>query len=784
MVENLTWHYQHSGLPANSDATPAMEYILSPEPEEPRSRDPWKMLVKHWRLITLVFLIVFSIGALITFRTTPRYTASTILRIEPPNTPVIGVGEVLSGGEEYFQTQVALLRSRALAARVVTDMRLEQNPSFTVPPPPLEQLSYWLKASIEPVLGHIFDFLKVDPEQNNDSPLTGGSEPGVRSSSISRYLQLLSVEPIPRTRLVKVSFSTIEPGLSEELANIHATTFLRANLETRFELSKEAREFLEKKLAELRVKVEQSEEALNHFRKANGVLSLEGSENIIVDRMIDLNRRLTEARARRIELESLSRTVKDKNYTNLSQVIDNSLIVQLRGSLEGLEAERARSATLYKSDHPRLQELDKQVSQAQQRLTLEIRKVVRAIESDYAAAQAREAALQADADRQQQAALDLKQLSVQHTLLQGEFEANRTIFANVLARLNEASVSTNSPMTNMQITESAERPRDPSSPQANRALIMASVIGLVFGVGLAFVLEHLNSALRTPEEVWRAVAVPTLGAIPHWRSLRGREYAYDGLPEGSPLRFLSHANLKEEQPFSQTLVASQHPFSLIAESYRIIRSGLLVAQRDQPLQVVLLTSARPSEGKTSVTLNLAITLAQSGRQVVVVDADLRAGNCHSLLGLSNRYGLVHLLNDDLPLDAVLQRTAVDGLYLIPRGTVPPDPACLLGSDRMHAMLQSLRNRFDLVLIDTPPAIAVSDAVDLSGQCDGVLLVLRAQRTPTDAVQRVAKRLQAGGARLIGTVLVGADMRYPEYAEYRHYYKSYYSATHNGTKEQS
>jgi polysaccharide biosynthesis transport protein len=784
MLENLTWRYQHSGLPANPDATPAVEYILSPEPEESRSRDPWKMLVKHWRLITLMFLIVFSIGAFMTLQTTPRYTASTILRIEPPNTPVIGVGEVLSGGEEYFQTQVALLQSRALAARVVTDMGLEQNPSFTVPPQPLDQLRYWLMGSIEPILADIFDFLKVAPEQNKVSPTTGGSESGTRSSSISRYLQLLSVEPIPRTRLVKVSFSTIDPGFSEALANTHATTFLRANLETRFELSKEAREFLEKKLAELKVKVEQSEEALNRFRKANGVVSLEGSENIIVDRMIDLNRRLTEARARRIELESLSRTVKDKNYTNLSQVIDNNLIVQLRGSLEGLEAERARSATLYKSDHPRLQELDKQVSQAQQRLTLEIRKVVRAIESDYAAAQAREAALQADADRQQQAALDLKQLSVQHTLLQGEFEANRTIFANVLARLNEASVSTNSPMTNMQITESAERPRGPSSPQTNRALIMASAIGLVFGVGLALVLEHLNSALRTPEEVWRAVAVPTLGAIPHWRSLRGREYEYKGLPEGSPLRFLTHANLKEEQPFSQTLVASQHPFSLIAESYRMIRSGLLVAQRDQPLQVVLLTSARPSEGKTSVTLNLAITLAQSGRQVVVVDADLRAGNCHSLLGLSNRYGLVHLLNDDLPLDAVLQRTAVDGLYLIPRGTVPPDPAYLLGSNRMREMLQSLRNRFDLVLIDTPPAIAVSDAVDLSVQCDGVLLVLRAQRTPTDAVRRVAKRLQAGGARLIGTVLVGADMRHPEYAEYRHYYKSYYSATHRGTKEQS
>jgi capsular exopolysaccharide synthesis family protein len=784
MPANLTWRYQHSALAVNAAATPAVEYVTSPEPEEPRSRDLSKILVRRWRFIILMFLLGLSIGAFMTFRTTPRYTASTILRIEPPNTPVIGVGEVLAGGEEYFQTQVALLQSRALAARVVTDLKLEQNPNLTVPRQPLEQLRYWLMGSIKPILAHIVDFSKVVPEQHNVASPTGESESDVRSSAISRYLQLLSVEPVPRTRLVRVSFSTIEPGFSEELANTHATTFLRANLETRFELSKEAREFLEKKLAELKVKVGQSEEALHRFRKAHGVVSLEGNENIIVDRMIDLNRRLTEARARRIELESLARTVKDKNYTNLSQVIDNNLIVQLRGNLEGLEGERARSATLYKSDHPRLQELDKQVSQAKQRLALEIRKVVRAIEADYAAAQAREAALQADADRQQQAALDLKQLSVQHTLLQGEFEANRTIFASVLARLNEASVSTNSPITNMQVTDPAERPRDPSSPQTHRTLVMASALGLMFGVGLALMLEQFNSAMHTPEEVWHAVAVPTLGAIPHWRSLRGREYNCKGFPENSPLRLLTHANLAGEQAFSQKLVASHHPFSLIAESYRMIRSGLLLTQTDQPLQVVLLTSARPSEGKTSVTLNLAITLAQSGRRVVVVDADLRAGNCHTLLRLSNRYGLVHLLSDDLPLDTVVQRTAVDGLYLIPRGAVPPDPAYLLGSERMREVLQSLRTRFDLVLIDTPPAIAVSDALDLSVQCDGVLLVLRAERTPTEAVQRVVKRLQAAGARLIGTVLVGADLRHPEYADYRHYYKSYYAAAHKGTKKQS
>jgi capsular exopolysaccharide synthesis family protein len=220
----------------------------------------------------------------------------------------------------------------------------------------------------------------------------------------------------------------------------------------------------------------------------------------------------------------------------------------------------------------------------------------------------------------------------------------------------------------------------------------------------------------------------------------------------------------------------------MSESYRAIRSGLLLAQRDHPVQVMLLTSARPSEGKTSVALNLAITLAQSGRKVVVVDADLRAGNCHSLLGLSNRYGLVHLLNDDLPLDAVLQRTAVDGLYSIPRGAVPHNPTDLLASERMGEVIHALREHFDFVLIDSPPAIAISDTIVLSVQCDGVLLVLRAHKTPADAAQRMIDRLQAVGARILGTVLVGVDFRGPDFADYHQYYASYYSAANRGKKE--
>jgi succinoglycan biosynthesis transport protein ExoP len=787
MREGLPWRHRPPPMIANSQTTPAIEYTIRPEPEELHFGDYWKMLRNHLRLIMVIFLTALGIGMFITARTTPVYTASTIIRIDSQSPPVIGAGEVSrwgEGDEDYFQTQVELLKGRALAAQVIKNLGLERNPNFVVSRHPVVQLKDWVIGNLEAGLSRAVEFLRTAPPSRQDTPSTREFELGVHPGYISRYLSLLTVETIPKTRLVKVSFNTIDPRLSQQLANEHGAAFTRMNLETRFELTKEGREFLEKKLAELKVKVAQSEEALNRFRKTYGVVSLEGHENIIVERMVDLNRRLTEARSKRIELESLTRIIKDKNFTSLSQIIDNSLIVKLKAGLEDLEGQQARLATIAKPEHPHLRNLAEQISQARQRLNLEIRRVIRTIESDFGAARAKEAALQAEAEHQQRAALDLKEHAVQYTLLQGEFDSNRTMFANVLKRLNETSVSANSPLSNIQTTEPAETPLGPSSPKIGRNLFLASGLGLFLGVAVALLLEYLNSAMRTPEEVWHAVAVPTLGAVPHWRSVRRWEDRYGGWLQNPSRRYLANSNGEDDHALSHTLVASHHPWSPISESYRTVRAGLLLTQTDEPLRVVLLTSARAGEGKTSVTLNLAIALAQSGRRVVVVDADLRAGNCHSMLGLPIGPGLVSLLNDDLPLEVGLQRTAVEDLYLLSRGPLPRNPADLLGSEKIKTVLQSLRERFDVVLIDSPPAIAVSDAAVLAVQCDGVLLVLRAHKTSTEAVQRVVGRLEAAGARILGTVLIGVDLRGPEFAEDLRYYTSYYSQMHKGTKKQS
>ena len=781
MRELSPWPNQH---PAPIASTPQEYMAYGPEREEPSLRDYWRMLRKRRRLVFLVLLAALALGVFVTIGSTPLYTATSTLKIDLGN---YSSADPMPIGDDYLQTQINLLKSRALAARVIASLGLESNPKFVDSPNPLERMRSWLLRSLQSTITQISnlvsELLSPAPPRDDQGPMPASTfDLGVHPRFVNRYQRFLLVEPVRGTRLVRVSFTTIDPNLSRDLAAAHVRSFISMQLETRFDLTKEAREFLEKKLAEIKVKVERSEQALQRFRQAHGVVSVAGGENVVVDRMVDLNRRLTDIRSKRIELESLSRIVKGKNVEYLTQVVENGLIVQFKGRIEGLEVERGKLAGIFKADHPRLMELDQQIREARRRLNLELSNLVRGIESDYAAARAKEAALQGEVDRQQQAALQFKELGVEYNLLQGEVDANRTVYDSVVKRLNETSIASDSPLSAIQVTDPAEKPLAPSSPNMPFNLLLAMALGLSLGVGLAFLLEHFNSMVRTSEDLWRAVGVPTLGVVPHLKALARREYGFGRLPANSPLWRLTHRWAAAGSPFSGALMVSYHPLSIIAESYRTIRTVLLLGQSEKPPQVILLTSAHPGEGKTTITLNLAITLAQSGRTVAVVDADLRKGNCHSHLGIPNKRGLSHILTGALPLDECMQSTGVAGLFLIPRGAVPPNPTDLLASTKMNEMLEDLRDRFDFVLIDTPPAFAISDTAVLSVICDGVLLILRSQSTAPETIRQVVERLQAVGAHILGAVVNGINIKDPDYSDYRQYYASYYSAVQKEEKQ--
>jgi capsular exopolysaccharide synthesis family protein len=570
---------------------------------------------------------------------------------------------------------------------------------------------------------------------------------------------------------VRVEFTTLDPRLSQELANAHAAAFIRTNIETRFELTAEARDFLEKKLVDVRDKLERSEKALDDFRRQYGVVSLEGNDNVVANRMLDLNRRLVEARDKRIEIESLYRAVQDKNSQNLSKIIDNERIQQLKGQLSALEIQNTRLAVMYRPEHPSMQEQLKQLAETRRQLEGEIAVIRRGIESDYRVAYSREKALESETEREQQEALKLKRIGIAYTILDQETKSQRVLYERLLQRLNETNISNTTAVSNIDVAEEA-LPGDRAPSSAERKLLVVAVFGLLLGGGLAFTAEYFNSVVETPETIWRSVGIPTLGVVPHLRSLRHHSVAGRLMLRSSTNGENALTVTGAERPNREELIIFHQPLSVFPESYRAVRTSLLYSQEMPPPPVLLVTSAHPNEGKTLTTLNLAITLAQNDYNVLIIDADLRKGNCHARLQMENLDGLSNVLSDRQDLQACIRPTSVRKLSLLSCGDTPANPTDLLGSPRMKKILAELREQFDFVLIDSPPALVVSDATVLATMCDGVLLVVNGQRTTLQMVQLLYTRLNTVRAPLVGVILNAINMRNPKYAYYHSYYKSY------------
>jgi succinoglycan biosynthesis transport protein ExoP len=769
-----------SGRPLPQPLSTAEEagYYYAEQGQDKHLRDYLNILLKRIRYMVPIFFGTLALGLVFNFFSPTLYTAKSTLKIESQNPTVTGVGgvnkvEELGGGPyDYYQTQFTLLKSGPLAARVIKSLDLESNPSFQKMGRPNVLISTYRRAvsSVVGTIDWISELLKGGPEQAPARPAS--YELGVAPNLVNRYGKALSVTPVRNTRLVDVIFETPDPKLSQELANAHATGFIQMILETRFDLTQEARDFLGKKLAELREKFQKAEAELNQFRQQHGVIGIEKGENIVVDRLVDLNKTLTGARAERIQAESLYQMTKNKNTQYLADVLKNSLILQIKGTLAQLETEKGRLLSTYTNEHPRIQELNQQIAEARRGLNAEIRNIVQGIESTYSAARAKEEALEAEAKKQQDMALGLKQVGVEYAVLNEEVLVNKGLYESVLKRLNETNVGNDLAAANIQVMTRAELPLGPSSPQTLLTIMISGFLGLLLAIGYAFFSEYMDATVNTPQEVWSAVSLATLGVVPQLESLQQRYRSV--LPLYAKTRHLEPPK-KQDESMSKEIVVARDQLSIIAESYRTIRTALLLAQAEHPPKVILLTSPCPNEGKTMTSLNLGITLAQSGHKVLVIDGDLRKGRCHKLISVKSHDGLANVLTGHLRLEEGIQKTSIDNFYLLPRGALPPNPADLLMSQKMREVLRDLRESFEFIVIDSPPIIAVSDAAVLSALCDGVLLVFHGQKTTTPTARRAVERLESIGAPMLGVILNGIDIRDPDYLDYRSYYPSYYAS---------
>jgi succinoglycan biosynthesis transport protein ExoP len=447
----------------------------------------------------------------------------------------------------------------------------------------------------------------------------------------------------------------------------------------------------------------------------------------------------------------------------------------MKEQLSTLEIEKARLATIFKPKYSGVDALQQQINEAKGRMDQEIRRIVRSIASDYAAARARELALAEEMEQQRRAALDLREKAIEAAVLEREVESNGALYESVLKRTKETDLTGAVPISNIRVVDRADIPLQPANMNGMRTLLLSGLVGLLGGVGLAFLRYSLDNTVKTPEDVRRFLHLPTLGMVPDFRRLDRRVYELGSPSKTSRLQKLSPSHTREET----ALVIPHQPYSFIGEAYQAICTTLPFSLPERPPRTILVTSSQPQEGKTATAINLAITLARNGVPTLLIDADLRNGRCHQLLDVDNSSGLTDVLTGNEEVTACIKPTAITNLFLLPRGKVPPNPAQLFGSDRPRQVLEALERDFSSIIIDSPPLLPINDAVLLSTKVDGVVLVVKGQGISRYIARQACERLAYVKATLLGVILNRVDIRSPEYGDYRSSYVSYYTAYHRG-----
>ncbi|HVA40143.1 MAG TPA: polysaccharide biosynthesis tyrosine autokinase [Candidatus Binataceae bacterium] len=757
----------------------------------------WRLIRKHLRLIGAIVAGTVFVTLLHLLMTTPIYTAETTLMILPKAPTGIDPAEAMIeieaayDGSDYFKTQSEILKSRTLAAAVVRNLGLNRNPAFTG-----SGRAGLFSTVVGQLRQRLHDLVTPPPPGSTSAPRSGLL--GVSADEIDGYLGGLNIRPIPSTSLVEIDYSSPDPMLAARIANAHAEAYIDRGIEMHSQASKDAERFLSQKLVELKDQLEKSEVALNDYRRAKGIIpglmSLDGKDAVVIDRLTDLSKDLTRAQVERIGLESQVELIHRHLYESLPVVMDDKQVQTMQAELNQLAAQDASLSNQFTAAYPPLAQLRAKEGALKDRLHQEIQNSINGVESSYQQALEKEHELDAEMQRQRTMTMSLNDAAVQYAILQRDVDTYRQLYNAVLKRMKNVGVEAEAQTSNVSIVDKATAPRIPSYPKKVRALMVSAVLGLLGALGLAFLLDYLDNTLKDPEEAERYLRLPNIGIIPEFNRLNSAGYgpkgyapakaltavlATDGggdtpkaLTNGSNGNGANGARSRKAAAAVQELVTEHGSYSALGEAYRNLRTALLLSRAGAPPKVTLVTSAIAGEGKTVTAVNTAAMLAQLGASVLLIDADMRRPRCHRVLDLDNNLGLTEVLTGVRDLHDLIRPTAVPNLFFLGSGSVPPNATELVGSSKMHQVVTQLQQIYDYIVIDSPPVMPVSDALLLSTIVDGVLLVTNASRTAKQQVRAARARLEYARAKIFGTVLNRVRMHHSEYQYYNH--QSYYS----------
>ena len=726
---------------AAPDESPVLEYV--------------KVLYKRRWTAATVFLVVLLGAVVYSFTATPVYEARTRLFIENDAPNVVSFKAVVEEGQpsaDYYQTQYGILQSRGLARRTIDELQLWNSPHVGGK---RDDRSFRVGALVAWIPG----LLRRAP----DRPQTSGADETIwQSNVINKFEANLTVEPLRNSRLVDVKFRSSDPGLAAQVANQLAKHYIEYSLEYRFTASREASRWLAERLAEQRAQVATAEAALQQYREQNDAISLQNRESIVVQKLTELSTAVTRAKTELLQKEAVEQQLRaiEKDQAALDTfpvVLGNAFIQRQKEELAALQQQEAQVSDRLGQLHPDMLKLQSAIQNAQLKLRAEIANVVQSVHTEYQAALAQERSLVGALEQQKSEALAMNRKAIEYSVLARDVESGKQIYDSLLQRAKETGVAGELTSSNIRVVDEAERPDSAATPRPGLNVMLGTFAGLVLGVGFAFFFEHVDSRLKSPNEIKACLGVPSLGMLPalgkRWTGMASAPLLHTGLPP----------------TFSEML--------------RSIRTNIVFSASEDGPRTLVVTSTGLGEGKTIVASNLAVGFALTGQRVLLVDGDMRRPRTHELFECDQEPGLSNVLVGNAKPSEAVRKTNVAGLWVLPSGRTPPNPAELLGSKRFKDFLGSLGDNFEMIIIDTPPVMVVTDPLIIASLASSVVFVVGAEMTSRYAALSALQQLRQGRARVIGAVLNRVELEKNGYY-YRRYYRREQGAYYCGAESSS
>jgi len=715
----------------------------------------WRTIWKCRRAILTIFLAIFGIATIWTLQQKPTYQAKALLEIEREKPDIVTAQDLFtldSISDVYLETQYKILKSDALAEQVVDQLGLDHVAEFT---PRKPWWSRWRKTGSKQVV----------------PTATTERDSATYEATLVRFQRGLEIMPIRRSRLVAISFECWDPDLAARVVNTFVADYIAQSLQVRWDATQKASEWLSRQLTEVKENLKESENELQKYASKNQLLFFQSGsgsqESIVNERLRQLQEELTKMQAERYEKESLYHLIQSGDKASLPGVFENKLIQDLTFQLAELRKQASQLTTNLTPNHPKVKQIQNQINEVEAALSRERGHATERITHDYVAAMSREKAVRQDFEGQQrQANLNSGRL-IQYNILKREVDTNKNLYDSLLQRLKETGGSATLKASNIRIVDPGKPPNRPIRPNVPLNLSLAMALGLGVSVGFVFLREMMDETVKSPEQVEHFLHLAPLAFVPTVNSgngLRILRFHRSGKSAAQP----SHNPVILYPKSSPAIDSHAAEQALLSEAFHNLCTSVRLSDSGSPPRSILITSTRSGEGKTTVSINLAIALVELGQRVLLIDSDMRRPTIEKAFDLNGRSGLVSYLKGEKEWRAMVQPAGIEGLALLLCGPIPSNPVELLFSDRAKALVKEAVRAYDYVILDSPPLLSVADARILANFVEVAILVIKSGATPRPLIQRAESCLRDARAQMLGIVLNNFDSGDDPYRRYSRY----------------